>query len=67
VAERIAGIEKARQEAEESLKLRVSEAEARSIAAEQKEGELAAQLDELRRSNKDEIQRLKQGLRRRFC
>jgi hypothetical protein len=62
VAERIAGIEKARQEAEESLKLRVSEAEARSIAAEQKEGELALQLDELRQSNKDEIERVKQGV-----
>jgi hypothetical protein len=62
VAERIAGIEKARQEAEESLNLRVSEAEARSIAAEQRESARAAQLDELRQSNKDEIERLKQGV-----
>lgn len=61
VAERIAGIEKARQEAEETLKLRVSEAEARSIAEEQKKGELASQLDELRQSSKDEIERVKQG------
>jgi hypothetical protein len=60
--ERIARIEKARQEAEESLKLRVSEAEARGIAEEQKKGELALQLDELRQSSKDEIERVKQGV-----
>ena len=62
VAEQIAGMEKVRQEAEENLKLRVSEAEARGIVAEQKERELALQLDELRQSNKDEIERVRQGV-----
>jgi hypothetical protein len=62
MVERIARIEKARQEAEESLKLRVSEAEARGFAEEQKKGELALQLDELRQSSKDEIERVKQGV-----
>ncbi len=59
--ERIAGIEKARHEAEESLNLRISEADAHRIAAEQKEGELASQLDDLRQSSKDEIEKVKQG------
>jgi hypothetical protein len=61
VGEQIAELEKARREAEESLKVRVSEAEATRIAAEQKEVELALQMDELRQSNRDEIEKVKQG------
>jgi hypothetical protein len=60
VAERIAVIEKAQREAEEDLKARVDEAEAARSAAEQREGTLALQLDELQQSNKDEIARVKQ-------
>jgi hypothetical protein len=60
LAERIAGLEKAKLAAEESLKGQVSQAEAARVAAEQERGSLQLQVDELRQSNKDEIAKVKQ-------